>query len=63
MGISISDSLYNYGDNMSVVHNTFRPELVLRKKSNSVCYQASHESVAMGKFLAEHTPSNENVAD
>ena len=31
---------------MLVVHNAFQPESVLRKKINSVCYHAVHESVA-----------------
>ena len=51
MGIPISCPSYIYGDNMSVVHNTSRPESVLRKKSNSVCYHAVHQSVAMGESL------------
>ena len=48
---------------MSVWHNTSRPESVLRKKSNSVCYHAVHESVAVGESLFGLIPSNENVAD
>ena len=61
-GITIFSPSYIYGDNMSVVHNTSRPESVLRKKSNSVCYHAVHESVAMGESLVRHIPSEENVA-
>ena len=34
MGIPIPGPLYIYGDNISVVHNASRQELVLRKKSN-----------------------------
>ena len=48
MSIPISGLSYIYGDNMSVEHNTSKPESVLRKKSNSVCYHAVHESVAIG---------------
>ena len=47
IGISISGPSYIYGDNMSVVHYTSRPESVLRKKSNSLSYHAVHESVIM----------------
>ena len=47
---------------MSVIHNSSKPESVLRKKSNSVCYHAVHESVAMGESLVGHKPSKENVA-
>ena len=63
MGILISGPSYIYGDNMSVVHNTSRPESVLRRKSNAVCYHACHESVALGESLVEHMPSKENVLD
>ena len=63
MGIPISGSSYIYGDNMSVVHNTSRPESVLRKKSNSVCYHTVSESVAIRESPGEHIISKENVAD
>ena len=63
MGIPISGPSYIYGDNMSVVHYTFRLESVLRKKSNSVCYHTVHESVAMSESLVGHIPSKDNVAD
>ena len=48
---------------MSLLHNTSRPESVLRKKSNSVCYHAVCESVAMGESLVGCIPRKENVAD
>ena len=48
---------------MSVIHNSSKPESVLRKKSNSVCYHAVRESVAMGESLVGHIPSKESVAD
>ena len=63
MGIPISGPSYIYGDIMLVMHNSSKPESVLRKKSNSVCYHAVHESVAMGESLVGHVPSKENVAD
>ena len=59
MGIPISGPSYMYEDNMSVVHNTSRPETVLKKKSNSVCYHAVHESVEMGESLVGHIPSTD----
>jgi hypothetical protein len=37
MGVTLSGPTFVYGDNMSVVHNTQRPESVLTKKSNSIC--------------------------
>ena len=48
MGILISSPSFLYGDNTLVVCYTSRPETVLRKKSDSVCYHAVHESVAVG---------------
>ena len=41
MGIPISGSSCIYENNMSVVHNTYGPKLVLRKKSNSFCITQS----------------------
>ena len=36
MGVGIAGPLYIYGDNMSVIHNTQRPESMPKKKSNSI---------------------------
>ena len=63
MGIEISGPTYAYGDNMSVIHNTQRPESVLKKKSNSICYHAIRESVAMGEMMTAHVRSADNPAD
>ena len=60
VGILISGSSYIYVDNMSVVHNTSRPESILKKKSNSVCYHAVCKSVAMDKSLVGHIPGKED---
>jgi hypothetical protein len=48
MGGTIDGPTYVYGDNMLVVHNNQRPESVLKKKSNAICYHAMRESAAMG---------------
>ncbi len=40
MGMPVKESSYVYGDNMSVVNNTSKPKLTLKKKSNSICYHA-----------------------
>ena len=61
MRIPTSGPSYIYGDNMSVIHNTSRSESVLRKKSNSVCYHAVHESVKMDNFLVRHISSTDNI--
>ena len=63
MGILVSGPSYIYGDNVSVVYNTSRPESVLRKKSNSVCYHALNKSVVIGESLVGHIPSKDNVTD
>jgi hypothetical protein len=63
MGIRISGPSYIYGDNMLVIHNTQRPESMLKKKSNSICYHAVRESVAMGESLTGHIGTNKNGGD
>jgi hypothetical protein len=63
MGVTLSGPTFVYGDNMSVVHNTHRPESVLKKKSNSICYHAVRESAAMGESIIGNVPSVDNPAD
>ncbi len=63
MGVPISGPSYIYGDNMSVIHNTQKPESTLKKKSNSICYHAVREAVAMGECITCHISTHENVAD
>ena len=63
MGIPIEGPVFEYGDNMSVIHNTQRPESMLKKKSNSVCYHYCRESVAMGECVTGHVPTKRNPAD
>jgi hypothetical protein len=63
MGVALIGPTFVYGYNMSVVHNTQRPESVLKKKSNSICYHAVCESAAMGESIIGHVPSVENPDD
>ena len=63
MGVPLSGPSYIYGDNMSVIHNTQRPESTLKKKNNSICYHALREAVAMGEFLTTHIPTKDNLSD
>ena len=63
MGVPLSGTSYIYGDNMSVIHNTQRPESTLKKKSNSICYHAVREAVAMGECLTGHVRSTDNPSD
>jgi hypothetical protein len=63
IGISLSGPTYIYGENESQVTSSSRPELTLKKKCNSICYHAIHESVAMGETLLTHIWTGENLAD
>ena len=63
MGIPLDGPTYMYGDNMSVIHNTQRPESTLNKKSLSLAYHAIRESVAMNELRTGHVRSAENPAD
>ena len=63
MGVGISSPSYIYGNNMSVINNTQRPESMLNKKSNLICYHAVRESVAMGESLTGHIGTNKNIGD
>ena len=46
-GVKIDGPTYVYGDNTSVIHNTSKPESVLKKKSNSICSHFLREAVSM----------------
>jgi hypothetical protein len=63
MGVALSGPTYVYGENMSVVHNIWRPESVLKKKSDSICYHAVLESAVRGVSIIGHVPSVDNPAD
>ena len=63
MDVPITTPSYMYRDNMSVIHNTQRPESTLKKNSNSICYHAVRERVAMGETITAHIPSVENCDD
>jgi hypothetical protein len=63
MGVTIDGPTYVYGDNMSVVHNTQRPESVRKKKINAICYHTVREYAAMGESIIGHIPSVNNPTD
>ena len=63
MGIPIDGATHIYGDSMSVINNTSKPESKLKKKNNAVCYHTVRESVAMGESLTAHIDGDENPAD
>jgi hypothetical protein len=63
MGIPVKGASYVYGDYMSVVTNLSKPDSTLKKKSNSICYHAVREAVAMGESHVAHIPTKKNLAD
>ena len=63
MGVPINGPSFVLGDNMSVIHNTQRPESTLKKKSNAICYHAVREAVAMGELLTGHCSTHDNESD
>ena len=63
MGVPLSGPAYIYGDNMSFIHNTQRPESTLKKKNNSIFYHNLREAVAIGEFLNTHIPTKYNLSD
>jgi hypothetical protein len=60
--VALSGPTFVYGDNMYGVHNTHRPEYVLKKKSNSICYHVVRESDAMGESIMWRVSSVDNPA-
>ena len=63
MGVLLTRRAYVYGNNMSVIYNTSRPELTKRKKSNSICYHAMRKAVAGGECLTTHCKTGDNYSD
>ena len=63
MGVEIDGPTFVYGDNEAVIKNTSKPESVLKKKSNSICYHFIREAVAMKECLTTHIPTLKNYAD
>ena len=63
MGVPLTGPTYVYGDNMSVIYNTSRPESKLKKKINSICYHAVREAVASDECLTTHCKTGDNYSD
>ena len=63
MEVTISGMLLIHGENVSVIHNTHRPDSALKKNYNSIFYQVIRESVAMKEILMWHMPSADDPAD
>ncbi|KAL7447648.1 hypothetical protein ACHAXS_000043 [Conticribra weissflogii] len=56
MGVAIDGATHVYGDSMSVIKNTSKPESTLNKKSNAVCYHAVREQLLWEKLLRHTYP-------
>ncbi len=63
MGIPLTGPSFIYADIKSQVTNSNRPELILKKKCNSICYHTVRESVAMGESQITRIKSGENLSD
>ena len=63
MDVKLTGISYIYGDNMSVINSTKRPESNLNKKNNPILYHAMRESVAMGESINYQIPTIFNLAD
>jgi hypothetical protein len=63
MGVPVTCPSYVYGDNKSVITNSSKPESTLKKKSNSICFHAVREAVAMKECLIAHISTKKNLAD
>ncbi|KAL7464684.1 hypothetical protein ACHAXS_005019, partial [Conticribra weissflogii] len=63
MGIPIDGATNIYGDSMSVINNSSKPQYVLKKKNNAVCYHTIYKSAAMGESLTTDINGDENSAD
>ena len=63
MGVPIGGPSYVYCDNQSVIFSTSRPESILKKKSNYICYHAVRELVTMGESRTCHAPTALNKSD
>ena len=63
MGIPLEEATHVLADNMSVVHNTSRPESTLKKKSNSIVYHFIRESATASEIQISHVESKENISD
>ena len=58
MGVNIYGPSYIYGYNMSVIHNTHRPEYTLKNKNTYIFNRAVCDSVPMVDSLTGHVSTN-----
>ena len=63
MSVKIEGPTCIYGDNQFVMYDIYKPESVLKKKSNSICYHFIRQAIVMKECLATHVPTARNFAD
>jgi hypothetical protein len=63
MGVPIDGPSFIYGDNKLAITNSSKPESVLKKKCNSICYHACRKSVAMDESRFALISTRDNWAD
>ena len=63
MGIPVTNPVYIYGDNKSVLWDTTAPISQLKNKSNSVAYHHCREGVALDEWRTCYLNTDENVSD
>ena len=63
MGVPTIGPTYIYGDNLSIISNTSKPESVLKKKSNNICCHFVSEALAMKECVTTHMPTLRNFSD
>ncbi len=61
LGVAIDSSTHMYGDSMSIIKNTSKPESTF-KESSAVWYNAVIESVAIGETMKVHIQGTQNPA-
>lgn len=63
MGIPVNNLVFTFGDNQSVLWNTFVPESMLKKKSNSIAYHFVREGAARDEWRTTYVKTTVNPAD
>ena len=60
MGIPVSNPVFIYGDNQSVLWNTTLPESTLKNNSNSIAYQFVREGNAREEWRTAYIKTDTN---
>ena len=63
MGIPVEAPAYVFGDNQSVLSNSTKPHLVLKKKSSSIAYHFVREGVAKNEWRTAYLNTHLNPSD